>query len=280
MTDEDGDRSLQEVATRIAELQRTAYGAGASETERQAAAAELERLHGAEADAAAAREARSALAVGGTPGPPPHGLAVDASDTAEAAAFAPLAVSERTDARGIRWAIAAGVVALGLGLGIGWQVGGRSVPPPSEAVTTADPGALAAIPTVPATVPLSETSMVASLDRAQVDSDLLDPEFMQRYLLDGESARRLLSAPDGLVVYSAVRDGDLCLIASWTAGAEDGAPACTTGQIVNGKGLRTTVMSEATVTAVHWRRDGTVELTPVGERVAEPATADDAEGAE
>ena len=182
--------------------------------------------------------------------------------------------------RGIRWAIGAGVVALALGHGIGWQVGGRSVPPPSEAVKTADPNALAATPTVPATVPLSETSMVASLDRAQVDSDLLDPEFMQRYLLDGESARRLLSVPDGLVVYSAVRDGDLCLIASWTAGAEDGAPACTTGQIVTGKGLRTTVMGGETVTTVHWRRDGAVELTPAREQAAEPADADEAEGAE
>lgn len=270
---------------RVAELQRIAFGADASESERHTAAAELERMQRAEADAAAERETQAALVAAGTPGQAPDGPGADASDASVAStAFAPLAASDRPDARGIRWAIGAGVVALALGLGVGWQFGDRSVPPPSEAAATVGPGvpvAVLPVPTAPATVPLGETSMAGSLERAQVDSDLLDPEFVQMHGLDGESARRLLSVPDGLVVYSAVRDGDLCLIASWTAGAEDGAPACTTAQIVNDEGLRTTVMNEETVTAVHWRRDGTVELTPAGERAAEPATADDeAEGAE
>ncbi|HEY9365751.1 MAG TPA: hypothetical protein VIP55_03875 [Agromyces sp.] len=264
-------------AARIARLQRIAFGADASESERHSAAAELEELRRAEADAAAEHEARSALAAGRTAGPG-HGELTETGPGSSA--FEPLAASVPTDARGIRWAIAAGVVALALGLGIGWQLGGRSVPP-AETTSTAGPDASVAVPTAPATVPLGETRMVGSLDRAQAEPDLLDPEFVQTYLLDGGSSRRLLSRPDGLVVYSAVRDGELCLVATWTAGAKDGAPACTTAQIVNGEGLRTTVTNESTATAVLWRRDGTVELSPVGERAAEPAIADDeAEGAQ
>ena len=265
-------------AARIARLQRIAFGADASESERHSAAAELEELRRAEADATAERAARSALAAGRTAGPG-HGELTEAGP-GSSTAFEPLAASAPTDARGIRWAIAAGVVALALGLGVGWQLGGRSAPT-SEATSTPGPDASVAVPTAPATVPLGETSMVGGLDRAQAESDLLDPEFVQTYLLDGASVRRLLSRPDGLVVYSAVRDGELCLIATWTAGAKDGAPACTTAQIVNGEGLRTTVTDETTATAVLWRRDGTVELSPVGERAAEPAIADDeAEGAQ
>ncbi|RXZ49166.1 hypothetical protein ESP57_09515 [Agromyces fucosus] len=265
-------------AARTAELQRIVFGADASEPERHSAAAELEELRRAEADAAAERQARSTLAAHRTAGERP-GEPTEA-EPGSASPFEPLPASAPTDARGIRWAIAAGAVALALGLGIGWQLGGRSVPP-SEPMSTAGPDASIAVPTAPATVPLGETSMVGGLDRPQAESDLLDPEFVQSYLLDGESARRLLSRPDGLVVYSAVRDGELCLIASWTAGAEDGAPACTTAQIVNGEGLRTTVVngtSATTATTVLWRRDGAVELTPAGEPAAEPVVAEEDEG--
>lgn len=258
--------SAAAAADRVAQLQRIAFGAGSTESERHSAAAELELLRRAEADAAAEHEVRSALVA--EPGDDDLIEAGPDSSTS----FEPLAAASPIDARGIRWAIAAGVVALALGLGTGWQLGGRSAPP-SE--STAGPDASDAAPTAPATVPLGETSMVGSFDRAQVESDLLDPEFVQTYLLDGASTRRLLGLPDGLVVYSAVRDGDLCLIASWTAGADDGAPACTTAQIVNDEGLRTTVVNGTSATTVQWRRDGTVELAPVGERPAEPANADD-----
>ncbi|NYG21949.1 hypothetical protein BJY17_002696 [Agromyces hippuratus] len=275
MGDEDDDRSA--AAGHLIRLQRIAFGADASESERHAAVTELDELQRAAADAAAARAALSAPAShvdARTRHDLPH------AGESDAPLFEPPAPSTPTDARGIRWAIVGGAVALALGLGIGWQLGGRSVPP-SEITSTAGPIASVAVPTAPATVPLSETSMAGSLDRAQVESDLLDPELVRMHLLDGQSTRRLLSLPDGLVVYSAVRDGDLCLIASWTAGADDGAPACTTAQIVNGAGLRTTVMNGATATTVHWRRDGTVELTPAGESAAERAIADDeAVGAE
>ncbi|MBM7832192.1 hypothetical protein JOE59_002897 [Agromyces cerinus] len=260
-----------DAVARIARLQRIAFGADASEAERHAAAAQLEQLRRAEADAAAAR---AALAAGRTTSPTLDGLPAGARESSTA--FAPLAASTPRDVRGIRWAIAAGAVALALGLGIGWQLGDRSATPPIEAAATAGPApnAPAAVPTAPGTVLLGETPMVGTHARPQVESDALDPDFVQRYRLDGGSARRLLSRPDGLVVYSALREQDVCVIASWTAGADDGAPACSTFDVVNRDGLRTTVMKDSTATTVRWRTDGTVELTPSDEQAAEAAEAD------
>ncbi|MFB6611448.1 hypothetical protein ACFCVO_14070 [Agromyces sp. NPDC056379] len=262
-----------ETAARITRLQRIAFGADASESERNTAAAELETLQRAEADAAAARAELAAVA-GRTAGQTHDDHPDDGPDSSTAfAAPAPAP----TDARGIRWAIAAGTVALALGLGVGWQLGGRSVTPYADGVSTAAPDVLAAVPTASATtVQLAETSLPGVLSRPPVESDVLDPAWQRTYGIDLSSARRLLSLPDGLVVFGALRDGDVCLIASYSAA--DGAPACSTYGIVNSEGLRTAVMSETTATTVRWRPDGTVELTPAGYRLAEPAVADDDEG--
>lgn len=262
---------------RITRLQRIAFGADASESERNAAAAELETLQRAEADAAAARAELAAVA-GRTAGQTHDDHPDDGPDSSTA--FAPPAPPAPTDARGIRWAIAAGIVTLALGLGIGWQLGGRSVTPYADGASTAAPDVLAAVPTASATtVQLAETSLPGVLSRSPVESDALDPAWQRTYGIDLSSARRLLSLPDGLVVFGALRDGDVCLIASYSPA--DGAPACSTYGIVNSEGLRTTVMSGTTATSVQWRPDGTVELIPMSDPLAEAAVSgDDAEGAE
>ncbi|SIO06325.1 hypothetical protein [Agromyces cerinus] len=249
-----------DAAARISRLQRLAFGADAPEAERYAAAAELERLRraaaDAAADAAATRDELAAVATGLAAGPAHDERPEDGSDPSTA--VAPPAPS--TDARGIRWAIAAGAVALVLGLGIGWQLGARSEIAPRETASTAVPEAPAATAVPATTVQLAETSMPGALARPAVESDALDPAWERTYGIDLSSARRLLSLPDGLTVVGALRDGDVCLIASYAPG--DGAPACSTYGIVNSEGLRTAVTSETTAMTVRWRTDGTVELSP------------------
>ncbi|KRC61772.1 hypothetical protein ASE14_13215 [Agromyces sp. Root81] len=267
-----------EVAEHVARLQRIAFGGAASAAEQHDAAVELEELRRTEADAAAASAARAALEHHGHAGHPPDGLP---DDEASSTAFEPLAPSRETDARGIRWAIVAGAVALALGLGIGWQLGGRSVAPFAEPTPTPTaspaPGAPMPTPTGPATVALDETSMPDVLARPPAETDALDAAFMQSYSLVAGSARRLVSRPDGLVVYAANRESEVCVIASYSAGSSDGGVTCSTSRTVDGDGLSTIVMGNAIATTVRWRTDGAVELIPVPPVMPADAEPEEAE---
>ncbi|MGW9630070.1 hypothetical protein ACWGST_05160 [Agromyces sp. NPDC055520] len=285
MSDDAADAADAALRARIARLQRIAFGAGSAEAERQAAAAELDEVQRAVADAAATR---SIGAAGGVTGAGAEG-AVDRGGAdrggGAAAGLAPPPVEPlfepapelasalaRTSARGIRWAIVAGAVALALGIGIGWQLGGRQPAPlvnpaPTPAPTVAAGGSAAPIRRLAA-----ETPMVGVFDRAPVATDALDAATMQLHGLDASSARLLLSQADGLGVFGVRRGDEVCLFVSYSAGTSDGAPACTSGGIGD-EGVRTTVARTGAATSVRWRPDGTVELRPNGGRLP-PDTAD------
>src|SRR5690242_20438595 len=100
-------------------LQRTAYGAVASEAERTAALAELEAVR--RELARAAEPAERADAAGPAtigPGPVAH-VTTGAVAVAQAASVTPAA-------RSLKWAIAVGAATLVVGVAVGWQAGART----------------------------------------------------------------------------------------------------------------------------------------------------------
>jgi hypothetical protein len=106
---------------RMRRLQRVAYGAVASDAERDTARAELEALRREPVDSQAARVTADAVV---EPAAPP---VQERTPTGSMRAVSEwIAASDAASVRRFRWAIAAGTAALLVGVGIGWHVGSRA----------------------------------------------------------------------------------------------------------------------------------------------------------
>lgn len=206
---------------RMRHLQRVAYGAVASDTERAAALAELESLRRkqrAVADAAAAAapiESASASA----PASASASAAIAASASAPAAAFPSEAVAFRGAggaARPLTWAIATGTAALLLGIGVGWHLAARMP------VAEPGPGTTVPLPTVSldvgsvlaATVPVADSPAYAVFDRPGTPADIPALDVPEEWKQEADP-RLLVSMPDGTAVYAAKPPGpdvDVCVV--------------------------------------------------------------------
>ncbi|MFE5670186.1 hypothetical protein ACFQ58_01125 [Agromyces sp. NPDC056523] len=198
---------------RVAELQRIAYGVGASDGERAAAADELEGLRRAavpvEVDDVHPRDpVAPGAAISGSPSADPDADPFDGVAGPGADADVP----ERSPSNTVRWAALAGAVALAVGFGAGWLFGAQSAP------TLDAPGAgqdgdvtFDLIDPDTARVPVENAPALAVFERAQVPEDIptfLDPS------IETASYRRLLTLPDGATVHAARAAGgtDFCVV--------------------------------------------------------------------
>lgn len=189
---------------RIARLQQALYGAGSSESERAAAAAELESLRSA---------ARPFAPIDGTTDGATD--AADESPTATTSAAPVLPTpSSRPRSHELRWVIGAGAAALAVGLAIGWQLGAR------ENGANADRAAAAATPfpgartqaEVRAAYPLAASSRAAEVfQRPLTPADTPAVSASGAFSDAAPEYRLLVTRADGVAVFAA-RDGDeFCL---------------------------------------------------------------------
>lgn len=170
---------------RIRSLQRTAYGADATDAERARAVTELAELAGVAARGAGPEETRSEEH-------DPDGRQVP---------------STPTRGRLARWTVAAGGVGLLIGAAVGWGVGQR-IPADSALPSTAGPSASAD----PGT-PLEDTDLLPLFDRLPLADESARVASVDD-AIDPASVRLLATRVDGPAAYLArTADGeDVCLV--------------------------------------------------------------------
>ncbi len=184
---------------RLRRLQRIAYGAVASSTERAAALAELDAMR---RDAAAAAQEPVDAASEST-GPTP---VLEKTPTGSTRAVSEwIAASDAASVRRFRWAVAAGTAALLVGIAVGWQLGTRTAP--SEPAAGGQP--LGAASSFAAGTPdgpkVVESPAYAVFDRPAQPSDI--PATAQEDWSDGwidtATLRLLATTAAGVGVYGA-----------------------------------------------------------------------------
>ena len=223
---------------RMRQLQQLAYGAVASDTERAAAAAELDALR-------RAREAPEA--------------------SADVPTLTPMATGEAGDgeasARRFRWAIAAVTAALLLGVAVGWQLGARSATPSAPAAAEQS---VASLEDARLMVPVPDTSVLAVFDRAPTPADVPnggtpdDPIAPDDY-------RLLLTRPDGVAVHAARVDGGVNVCVTVAMPEAGTASSCTSDGMFPQQGLWVEfyVQGAGLLRAV-LHVDGSATITPPG----------------
>lgn len=218
-------------AERIAELQRLAYGAGATEVERATAAAELDALRRAASRAPGNAAPPRPDTRHGSLFPDHHGTrAPDLLDALLADEGPDVHESDRTASAALRWSVLTGAIALAVGFGAGWVSGSQTAseltgPSASDGDVTFE---VASSDGDGAPVPFDQVPAMAVFVRPQVPADL--PAFTDPYL-DVLSYRRLVTLPDGAAVHAARSpDGaqvclllDLPMVGSGSSCTSDGA---------------------------------------------------------
>lgn len=236
-------------ADRIAELQRLAYGAGASDAERRAAVDELEATH----------RGRDAEPAGpGTPDPAvreePVEPSADASTTRPARPFA-----------------LAGAIAVALG--IGWAAGMIAAPgtaaestAPTAGAPVSDDVAQPPTETVPSPDPLAEAPAMAVFERDQVETDRTPIATGGDPMFDPLSQRRLVTLGDGGIFSAALDEtGGICLAFDRPEGG--GTAMCTSETAFPPEGLHLDSMFESRIAyELHWYPSGEVRVlrSPAG----------------
>lgn len=184
---------------RLRRLQRIAYGAVASDAERAAAVAELDALR----RAAVAAESRAE-----TVSEAPEPMREKAPTGSTRAVSEWIAASDAASVRRFRWAVAAGTVALLVGIAVGWQLGTRAAP--SEPAAGGQP--VGAASSIGAGVPdafalkVVESPAYAVFDRPAQATDTPPPPVQEGFgdgWLDPSTLRLLASTADGVGVYGA-----------------------------------------------------------------------------
>jgi hypothetical protein len=248
---------------RIRVLQRIAYGADATDTERERAVAELEAIH----ERAAAGVRPGSGGVGGG-----DSTRFETPDAARAPSHAAPAMAEPAEQRPrrvtgmLRWALVAASVGVVLGGAIGWGIGqGIAVETTSTSTSTGtsgstgSSGAEGTAPTVEG-MPLESTDLLPLMGRLPTADEAarvarLDPP------MDPESVGLLATRADGPTAFLArtADGGDLCLVVLMPSGPS--RSACTVvGRFPIG-GLRIEYYADGYgLVAAHLDDSGAVEL--------------------
>lgn len=261
-------------AVRIAELQRLAFGAGASDAERRAALEELEEL-----DAL-----RSDRAVESSPGAPdspePDGGRPSASDgggpfepSAPEGGATPAPAVEPAG-RPVRVLVGIGAAALVAGIGMGWALGAIPAsgiaPDPGEPASGAPADRDVELHTetvtgTPAAVPATEAPAMAVFDREQAESDRT-PMALGDPMFDPLTQRRLATLGDGAVFSAALDEaGGICLAFDRPDGG--GASMCTGETSFPPEGLHFDSTFESRINYdLRWYASGEIRVlrTPAG----------------
>lgn len=247
---------------RMRRLQQIAYGAVASDAERAAAVAELEALR--EAEAARADD---------------HGDVEPAAAVTELGEPAPRSSSTAADpapsippATRFKWAIAAGVAALVVGIAVGWQIGLRHHELDGHhlvAVDSPDDLRLAVDQAMP--VPVEAASAARIFERAADPSDA--PVALDRDDLLAESYRLLSTRSDGVRIYAArtLDSANICVVIvlppiqtpSEGVVAGGSGSACTSDGRFPGEGLTIGFSGQGRgAIRATWSVDGSVSVSP------------------
>ena len=259
-------------AERIADLQRLAYGAGATDSERHAALAELERTDPV---------GLTAQAQPADPISPAHeDRELDAAAASGRASGGEAGPSEPPTAPWglVRTSAIIGVIALGTGLGVGWAAGSVTAPDPgpvspaSSADSSADQDVVLVLPDpnrierVSEPVPLAEAPAMAVFEREQVETDRTPIATGGDPMFDPLTQRRLITLADGGVFSAALDEaGMICLAFDRPEGG--GAAVCTGETSFPPEGLYMDSMFESrTMYELHWYASGEVRVlrTPAG----------------
>ncbi|MFF2370449.1 hypothetical protein [Agromyces sp. NPDC058110] len=230
----------------LARLQRIAYGSGATDAERAAAARAL-----AGADARIDRAERPS----GDPGPP---TTTTQPRSADGGRFHDgSAERDRRTRSRLRWTIVAAAVALACGVLVGWLIGAR------------DDGGASSPGAVPAATDLTYAEYLEALPRV---GDAQASEVFTRESISGDALPRswandgffqqrlLLTLPDGTDVFAARREGEVCLILAFPA-TSGGQSRCTEDGRFPESGIHVVAYREAARFEVAWMSDGTVLVT-------------------
>ncbi|KRE31294.1 hypothetical protein [Agromyces sp. Soil535] len=237
---------------RMRRLQRLAYGAVASDAERTAALAELETLRNerAEAEAVSERAEAPPLDPGNAPHPP--------ASTGALATATESGASRGGAAKPLKWAIAVGVVALLVGVAVGWQAGGR--------MSTSEPSA-AAVSTAPELdgfmIPIDQTAVLKLFESTPGPADVPQSATPDPRIAPTDY-RLLVTRADGVALYVSRLDGgaDVCAVLAIPGVFTTGS--CTRdGQFSEG-GLTVEAFVQGDVGLIRGiiHPNGTVELTP------------------
>ena len=247
---------------RVRRLQRIAYGAHASAEERGAALDELGRIERADTESA---EVAPTVAPRDAPG---DASAVESDASADDPTHPP-----RRRSRGfvIRAGVVGGTVALVIGVVAGYAFGWQARP--SEPVDAGSAGSSAPVELGPrlhadvfASMPIAlETDAARVFERTPTAADtpdLMSPLVEVTSLVGPVETRLLATSPDGVALFAARDETDLCLIAAFGDGA---ASVCTQRGRFPTEGLSMSVSTEGSdVVDAAWTPDGVLHLTPTG----------------
>ncbi len=197
---------MDEVARddRMRRLQQIAYGAVASDAEREAARSELEALRREPVDVQGGATADAVV----EPAAPVH----ERTPTGSTRAVSEwIAASDAASVRRFRWAVAAGTAALLVGVGIGWHVGSRAGTLASDPI--AAQGALGSPELNGFMVALDDTAIPQMFEIASEPADVPRvPTPDERIAPD--DYRLLVTRPDGVALHVARVAGsdDVCAV--------------------------------------------------------------------
>ena len=242
---------------RMRRLQHTAYGAVASEAERNAALAELEAVRRELARAEVTAERADAADPAAT-GPVAVGpVATGAIDVAPAASRTPAA-------RSLKWAIAVGAATLVVGVAVGWQAGARTTVSEPSAADAALGGAASITLGLGEIVPEPVVGSTAFdvFDRPTTANDVPAITLSGDWY-DPTTMRLLATTPDGVSVYGAkaVDDpaNDVCVVIAHPKGAVGGS--CTSGGLFEHGVLQSSLHLAGAGYSATWHADGSVQVT-------------------
>ena len=245
---------------RVRRLQRIAYGANASAEERDAALDELGRL-----DRAESSNVDVAPAVASLEGSGDAAAVVESDAPVDDPGTPP---RRRSRAFALRAAVIAGAGALVIGVVAGFAVGWQSRPnDPDDAGSAGATGPVELGPRLHADVfasmPIAlETDAAHVFDRTPSVADspgLVTPLVEVTSLAGPVETRLLATSPDGITLFGARDDTDLCLIAVFGDGGA--TSVCTQRGRFPSDGLRVTGGGPDVVVEAAWTPDGVLHLT-------------------
>ena len=245
---------------RVRRLQRIAYGANASAEERGAALDELGRLDRAESPSVEVAPAVASL----------EGSADPAADVESDALVDDPGTPPRRRSRAfaLRAGLIAGAAALVIGIVAGFAVGWQTrASDPGDEGSAGATGPVELGPRLHADVfasmPIAlETDAAHVFDRAQTSDDtpvLVTPLVEVTSLAGPVETRLLATSPDGVTLFGARDDTDLCLIAVFGDGGA--TSVCTQRGRFPSDGLRMTGGGPDVVIEAAWTPDGVLHLT-------------------
>lgn len=253
-------------ADRIADLERLAYGSGASDDERERAVRELLELRAS----ATQENAVDASATEATI--EPSGLEAAGADGADGPAVdVPVAATAADPRRRVRRVIIAATAALVVGVLAGWQLGAREAEQQAELAAAAEsvfPGPrtqaeyLAALPVA------ADSPAIEVFDRPATDADVPAVPWAHDFGEGTAEFRLLATRGDGTSIYAA-HDGDEYCLFIVLAELDAGSMGCTEEGRFPAEGLEIGLSVSGSpsptfsVSAV-WRPDGSLAVSVPG----------------